>query len=85
MDLQLFESNAKPHLYWFAAKYLKKKGDSMPSFFRCSQTPGLFDREFAHFRFFFHKKTGITWDERLIKAGAMGERYFRYDPPVSVR
>ncbi|KAL1855233.1 hypothetical protein VTK73DRAFT_8620 [Phialemonium thermophilum] len=80
--LHLFESNAKPHLYWFAAKFYKKHRDSQPLFYRPSETPQLFDTEFARFKTFFQKKTGIQWDERLIKAGTMDQTYFVYHPPT---
>lgn len=63
---QLYESNARPHLYWFVAKFFKRKGDSQPNYYRPSDTPGLFWREFSLFEHFFEKKTGIPWEKRLI-------------------
>lgn len=63
---QLYESNARPHLYWFVAKFFKRKGDSQPNYYRPSDTPGLFWREFILFKHFFEKKTGIPWEKRLI-------------------
>lgn len=63
---QLYESNARPYLYWFVAKFFKRKGDSQPNYYRPSDTPGLFWREFNLFEHFFEKKTGIPWKKRLI-------------------
>jgi hypothetical protein len=62
---QLYESNASPHLYWFVAKFFKRKGDSQPNYYRPSNSPGLFWREFGLFEHFFEKKTGIPWEKRL--------------------
>ncbi|KAF5716092.1 hypothetical protein FGLOB1_2705 [Fusarium globosum] len=38
--LCLWESNAKPHLYWFTAKFLKQKGSSQPMYHRPSPHEG---------------------------------------------
>ncbi|KAH6624492.1 hypothetical protein B0J18DRAFT_478954 [Chaetomium sp. MPI-SDFR-AT-0129] len=83
--LSLFESNnAKPRLYWFLAKYYKKKGDTQAKIHRPSHAPGLFAREFALFESFFRIKTGIPWEQRLlgVKGGEGRERVFRYQPPT---
>lgn len=79
----MHESNAKPHLYWFVAKYYKKKGDTQAKIHRPSDAPGLFCREFALFQFLFQIKTGIPWAQRLVRAGTTDKRLFRYLPPVS--
>ncbi|KAG7290267.1 hypothetical protein NEMBOFW57_000266 [Staphylotrichum longicolle] len=82
-ELSLFESNnARPHLYWFVAKYFKKKGDSQPKIHRPSHAPGVFAREFAEFEDFFRIKTGIPWAQRLIKAGTTEKTFFQYQPPT---
>ncbi|KAK0753058.1 hypothetical protein B0T18DRAFT_451548 [Schizothecium vesticola] len=65
-ELSLYESNASPHLYWFVAKFFKRKGDSRPNYYRPSDSPGLFWREFGLFEHFFEKKTGIPWEKRLV-------------------
>ncbi|KAK4106743.1 hypothetical protein N658DRAFT_520225 [Parathielavia hyrcaniae] len=81
--LSLYESNTgKPHLYWFVAKFYKKKGDSPSGFHRPSHAPGVFAREFAHFEYFFQEKAGIPWAERLVKAGTAGKDRFQYQPPT---
>ncbi|KAK0636853.1 hypothetical protein B0T17DRAFT_651542 [Bombardia bombarda] len=80
--LSLYESHAKPHLYWFVAKFYKKKHVSLPNFHRPSETPGSFNREFTEFSRFFHKKTGIPWVHRLVRAGTMDKTFFQYTPPV---
>ncbi|KAH6627648.1 hypothetical protein F5144DRAFT_514315 [Chaetomium tenue] len=81
--LSIFESNnANPHLYWFVVKYYKKKGDTLAKIHRPSHSPGIFSREFALFRSFFRMKTGIPWMQRLVKAGATGNRVFQYQPPI---
>ncbi|KAG5985699.1 hypothetical protein E4U54_005869, partial [Claviceps lovelessii] len=79
--LYLFESNAKPPLYWFAAKYFRRKGDSQPAFFRQSDYSGPFDHEFGHFKSFFHAKTGIEWQDRVTHYGVMPCSFFMYTPP----
>ncbi|KAK4123919.1 hypothetical protein N657DRAFT_690567 [Parathielavia appendiculata] len=56
--LSLYGSyNDEPHLYWFVAKFSKKKGDSQPSFHRPGGSPGVFAREFTHFKYFFQTET----------------------------
>ncbi|EPE03299.1 brct domain containing protein [Ophiostoma piceae UAMH 11346] len=47
--LYLFESHAKPPLYWFAARHYKSRKHSRPLDFRPSGSCGLFATEFAHF------------------------------------
>jgi len=81
---QLFESNnAQPHLYWFMAKFFKKKGDPQPKIHRPSHAPGVFAREFAEFEKFFRIKTGIPWAQRLIKTATTDKSLFQYQRPVS--
>ncbi|CAK7218889.1 anthranilate synthase / indole-3-glycerol phosphate synthase [Sporothrix curviconia] len=58
--LHLFESNARPHLYWFAARHYKSRTHTQPRCFRPSGTCQLFATEFAHFCAFFRKKTGVA-------------------------
>ncbi|KAK5653095.1 hypothetical protein OQA88_9193 [Cercophora sp. LCS_1] len=82
--MSLYESNAKPHLYWFVAKFYKRKGDSQPHFYRPSATPQLFKREFTEFETFFYKKTGVKWEQRLVRPagmGPVGRLFFRYEIP----
>ncbi|KAM7199062.1 hypothetical protein V8F20_005880, partial [Naviculisporaceae sp. PSN 640] len=78
----LEESNAKPHLYWFFAKYYKSKGNTFARVYRPSTSPGPFQREFDHFRNFFQIKTNITWEERLVKEGTTDKKYFQYKSPT---
>ncbi|PTB74256.1 hypothetical protein M440DRAFT_1380964 [Trichoderma longibrachiatum ATCC 18648] len=80
--LYLWESNAKPHLYWFAAKFIKKKGASQPSFHRPSPCSGPWRREMDLFMDFFRIKTGIEWQDRVIGQGTMSSSYFQYSPPT---
>ncbi|KAK1750686.1 hypothetical protein QBC47DRAFT_352744 [Echria macrotheca] len=88
--LSLYESNAKPHMYWFCAKFYKRKGDAQPNYYRPSGTPGSFWREFGAFEAFFEKKTGVRWERRLLgnavavvgDGGEGMERLFRYLPPT---
>jgi hypothetical protein len=40
-----------------------------------------FSQAIFHFKDFFHKKTGILWDQRL-EGIKMGEDYFVYTPPM---
>ncbi|KAK3692414.1 hypothetical protein B0T22DRAFT_13035 [Podospora appendiculata] len=78
--LSLHESNsARPHMYWFVAKYYRKKGHTQALYYRPSECPGRFDGEYAHFKAFFQTKTGVPWDLRLSKA-ATGD--FTYTPPT---
>ncbi|KAF7562688.1 hypothetical protein G7046_g1428 [Stylonectria norvegica] len=79
--LCLWESNAKPHLYWFTAKFLKKKGDSQPSYHRPSICSGKWRAEFDHFTEFFRIKTGIDWEDRVTNAMTTSSSFFQYSPP----
>ncbi|PHH62691.1 hypothetical protein CDD81_6760 [Ophiocordyceps australis] len=79
--LSLWESNAKPHLYWFTAKFLRKKGDKQPSFHRPSPCAGKWQHEMNLFTDFFHIKTGIEWQDRVLGAATMPASYFHYSPP----
>ncbi|KAL7823451.1 hypothetical protein V8C26DRAFT_425534 [Trichoderma gracile] len=79
--LYLWESNAKPHLYWFAAKFMKKKGASQPSFHRPSPCSGPWRREMDLFMDFFRIKTGLEWQDRVAGQGTMSGSYFQYSPP----
>lgn len=81
--LQLWESNAKPHLYWFTAKFMKKKGDSQPSFHRPSPCSGPWRQEMDLFMEFFRIKTGIEWQDRVVGQNTMSNSFFQYAPPVS--
>jgi hypothetical protein len=81
--IQLWESNAKPHLYWFTAKFMKKKGDSQPSFHRPSPCSGPWRREMDLFIDFFRIKTGIEWQDRVLGQKTMPNSFFQYSPPVS--
>ncbi|KAK3374963.1 hypothetical protein B0H63DRAFT_526253 [Podospora didyma] len=83
-ELAFYQSKAQPYLYWFVAKYYKKKGDNQPKFHRPSETSGTFRREFKLFKDFFHKKTGISWEQRLVRCGgeANNKKLFQYLPPT---
>lgn len=80
---QLFESNAKPHLYWFAAKFWRKKRDNKPSCYRPTTCSGLKAEHYRLFTSFFRKKTGVEWCDRVVEAGTGRKGLFRYMPPVS--
>ncbi|KAI6091917.1 hypothetical protein F4821DRAFT_254671 [Hypoxylon rubiginosum] len=80
--LYLWESNAKPHLYHFVTKFLRKHRDNRPVIYRPHETPGLLKRGLDDFRGFFQKKTGIHWDERIAKQGTMPADKFQYQPPT---
>ncbi|KAH8122001.1 hypothetical protein FP744_10003232 [Trichoderma asperellum] len=80
--LYLWESNAKPHLYWFTAKFIKKKGDSQPRFHRPSPCSGPWRREMDLFMDFFRIKTGIEWQDRVLKQNTMPNSFFQYSPPT---
>lgn len=80
---KLWESNAKPHLYWFTAKFIKKKGDSKPRFHRPSLCSGPWRREMDLFMDFFRIKTRIEWQDRVLKQHTMPNSIFQYSPPVS--
>ncbi|KAM5359094.1 hypothetical protein ACJZ2D_014737 [Fusarium nematophilum] len=79
--LCLWESNASPHLYWFTAKFLKRRGDSQPSYHRPSSCPGKWRAEFDKFQDFFQIKTGINWEDRVTLAMTKPSPYFQYAPP----
>ncbi|KAK0748856.1 hypothetical protein B0T21DRAFT_421241 [Apiosordaria backusii] len=67
--LTLYESTAKPPLYFFCAKYSKSSTDTLPKYYRPSETPQLFWTEYTHFVEFFQKKTGVEWRKRLLFCG----------------
>ncbi|KAI1861150.1 hypothetical protein JX265_009769 [Neoarthrinium moseri] len=71
MYLELWESNNKPHLYFFALRYIRCKGAPM-IYQRQSETPGPFDREFDMFRKAFCDKVGILWNDRMDEADGTG-------------
>lgn len=56
------------------AKFFKRKGDSQPNYYRPSDAPGRFWREFGLFEHFFEKKTGIPWEKRLVLCTAAAAR-----------
>ncbi|KAI1640218.1 hypothetical protein F4809DRAFT_665591 [Biscogniauxia mediterranea] len=78
--LTLWESNAKPHLYHFVAKFLKRPG-SAPCYFRPSDSPRKLAHELALFKDFFRRRTGLLWDDRVRRAGTKPQR-FQYTPPT---
>ncbi|KAJ4119922.1 hypothetical protein NW768_010512 [Fusarium equiseti] len=80
--LYLWESNAKPHLYLFAARFLKKKGSTQPSYHRPSPHEGPWRQEMNLFMDFFKKKTGIDWQDRVTLANTQPRAYFQYTPPA---
>ncbi|KAK5989170.1 hypothetical protein PT974_10670 [Cladobotryum mycophilum] len=80
--LSLWESNAKPHLYWFTAKFMKKKGTSQSSYHRPSPCSGPWCQEMEYFMEFFRIKTGIEWQDRVLKQGIMSSLFFQYSPPT---
>ncbi|KAI9167463.1 Multifunctional tryptophan biosynthesis protein [Paramyrothecium foliicola] len=79
--LCLWESNAKPPLYWFTAKFLKKKGDSQPSYYRPSPCSGKWRSEMDLFMDFFRIKTGVEWPDRILKEKTTSPAFFQYSPP----
>ncbi|RGP70799.1 hypothetical protein FSPOR_3819 [Fusarium sporotrichioides] len=83
--LYLWESNAKPHLYLFAARFLKRKGSTQPSYYRPSPYEGLWRQEMDLFMDFFKKKTGIDWQDRVSLANTQPSAYFQYTPPAKGR
>ncbi|KAL3593743.1 hypothetical protein FPOAC2_08044 [Fusarium poae] len=83
--LYLWESNAKPHLYLFAARFLKRKGSTQPSYHRPSPYEGLWQKEMDLFMDFFKKKTGIDWQDRVTLANTQPSAYFQYAPPTDGR
>ncbi|KAI0841765.1 hypothetical protein F5Y06DRAFT_307690 [Hypoxylon sp. FL0890] len=80
--LYLWESNSKPYLYRFMAKFYKKPRDSRPTIHRPRETPGPLQRELDDFKHFFRKKCGIKWDDRIAKAGTTPKNKFQYQPPT---
>ncbi|PHH75504.1 hypothetical protein CDD80_2338 [Ophiocordyceps camponoti-rufipedis] len=83
-ELCLWESNAKPHLYQFTAKFLKRKGDSQPSYHRPSPCSAKWRGEMNLFMAFFRLKTGIDWQDRVLGEKTMPPSFFSYSPPVSL-
>ncbi|EEY20572.1 predicted protein [Verticillium alfalfae VaMs.102] len=83
--LYLFQSFAKPTLYWFGVKYYKKddgKRWMLKAINRPSPCSRPFYTEFDKFKDFFRLKTGIAWHERITKAGTTESTYFQYTPPT---
>ncbi|KAJ4292170.1 hypothetical protein N0V88_005799 [Collariella sp. IMI 366227] len=80
-DKEIYESNALPRLYWFVARYYKKKGDTQAKVHRPSYAPGVFAQEYELFKSFFQIKTGIPWAERLVRAGTTENLFFQCQPP----
>ncbi|CAH0043291.1 unnamed protein product [Clonostachys solani] len=78
----LWESDAKPHLYQFAAKFLKRKGDGQPTYYRPSPCAGKWRDEMNHFIAFFQKKTGVDWEDRVVMQKTTNTEYFQYTPPA---
>ncbi|KAJ0168312.1 hypothetical protein CTA2_7630 [Colletotrichum tanaceti] len=84
-QLYLFESHAKPHLYWFGVKFLKKKDNGRwwpHASERTSPIPGSLRQHFQQFLKFFELKTSIRWWDRIIKAGTREKIFFNYSPPT---
>jgi hypothetical protein len=81
-NTQLWESNPKPHLYRFTAKFLKRKGSSQPSYFCPSPCEGKWRGEMDLFMDFFKKKTGVDWQDRITYAYTGLSASFQYTPPV---
>ncbi|GJC95695.1 Brct domain-containing protein [Colletotrichum higginsianum IMI 349063] len=84
-QLYLFESHAKPHLYWFGVKFLKKRDNGRwwpHASERTSPTPGNLQQQFQQFLKFFELKTSIRWWDRIIKAGTREKIFFNYSPPT---
>ncbi|TWU72610.1 hypothetical protein ED733_003802 [Metarhizium rileyi] len=80
--LYLYESRAKPPLYWFAVKYSKRKGGTQPYYYRETEYPTLWDTQMDAFMAFFKEKTGIDWSERIIRQATMPPTYFQYTAPT---
>ncbi|KAI1464986.1 uncharacterized protein F4812DRAFT_462307 [Daldinia caldariorum] len=80
-QLFLWESNAWPHLYVFAAKYYKKPRDNRPTVYRPREDPVEMGRALADFKRFFYQKTGLCWDDRIAGAGTTEKSKFQYKPP----
>lgn len=83
----LFESNARPHHYHFAAKL---NTNSKLVRYRQDCIPSQFEEAFFKFRRFFRDKTGIDWDDRFELEGKLEvPDKFRYcapewDKPVGI-
>ncbi|OAQ99642.1 hypothetical protein LLEC1_03337 [Akanthomyces lecanii] len=77
----LWESNAKPHLYWFTAKFMRRKGDPNAAYHRPSICSGKWRREMNLFMDFFRIKTGIDWQDRVLLEGTTPLSAFQYCPP----
>ncbi|KAI1359842.1 hypothetical protein F5Y08DRAFT_349280 [Xylaria arbuscula] len=75
----LWESNAKPRNYICTTQYTKARETLRGHF---PETPVHLDEALKKFKAWFKKKTGITWNERIDKAGTMGPEYFQYQPPA---
>ncbi|EQK98820.1 hypothetical protein G6O67_002176 [Ophiocordyceps sinensis] len=80
--LSLWESNAKPHLYWFTAKFLRRKGDGQLSYHRPSRCSGKWRREMDMFMDFFRIKTGVEWQDRVLREKTMASSFFHYATPT---
>ncbi|PMB73007.1 hypothetical protein BM221_000424 [Beauveria bassiana] len=80
--LTLWESNAKPHLYWFTAKFIRRKGDPNASYHRPSPCSGKWRHEMDLLLDFFRIKTGIDWQDRVLLAGTTPLSAFQYTPPT---
>lgn len=80
--LQLFESKAVPKLYRFGPVYFGKEGDRY-RLGRGSSADRPKELAMMEFKHFFSKKTGIKWEERLLKASERQRGYvFRYHLPA---
>ncbi|KAI4866874.1 hypothetical protein F4820DRAFT_468481 [Hypoxylon rubiginosum] len=80
--LYIWESNPKPHLYYFVTKFYKKPRDNRPIIYRPHDSPSLLKPALDDFKGFFRKKTGIDWDERIAKQGTTPADKFQYQPPT---
>ncbi|KAJ3487542.1 hypothetical protein NLG97_g6391 [Lecanicillium saksenae] len=79
--LTLWESNAKPHLYWFTIKIMRRRGDPNAAYHRISPCSGKWRQEMDHFMEFFKKKTKIPWPQRVLLEGTTDRTVFQYAPP----
>ncbi|KAI1816814.1 hypothetical protein GGS20DRAFT_161387 [Poronia punctata] len=75
----IWESNAKPYNYIVSTIYKKPRRKSIET--KLSKSPSDLDTAFKIFKAFFKKKTGISWNERIDKAGTTGPDLFQYQPP----
>ncbi|KAJ6783662.1 hypothetical protein PWT90_06732 [Aphanocladium album] len=80
--MTLWESNAKPHLYWFTVKYMRRKGDPDPAYHRPSPCSGKWRKEMNKFMEFFEKATKIPWPKRVLLQGTTDRTVFQYAPPT---